>query len=169
LRKTKEINRYESEYYINGAVAQSDNYVVYGGCDGWFRIIDCISGVQTDSMQVEAYIPASLAISGDWCYVADYAENIYGIKLEKGKIVSSKKIIESQDKSRTFVSVPAVSDKMVYIVSDDRNIYTINSTGIERSRNKDGSTAWKYLLKGNVGESFPVVCKDKLLACTKPE
>ena len=155
----KEINRYESGYYINGAVAQSDNYIVYGGCDGWLRVIDCISGVQIDSLEVESYIPASPAISNNCCYVADYAGNLYEIKLEKGKIATSKKIIESHDENRTFVSVPAVSDKMVYIVSDDRNIYAINR--------KNNSIAWKYLLKGNTGESSPVICNDKLLVCTK--
>ena len=158
-KEGKEINRFESGYYLNGAVAQSNNYIVYGGCDGWIRVVDCISGVQTDSMEVETYIPASPAISNEWCYIADYAGNIYEIKLDKGKIVSSPKIVESKDESRTFVSVPAVSDKFVYIVSDDRNIYAINR--------KDGSIAWKYLLKGDTGESSPVVCKNKLLVCTK--
>ena len=158
-REGEEISRFESGYYINGAVALSNHFVVYGGCDGWIRVVDCLSGVQTDSMEVETYIPASPAISGDWCYIADHSGNVYEIKLDKGKIESAKKIIESQDKNSTFVSVPAVSDRMVYIVSDDRNVYAIN-------RN-DGSTAWKYLLKGNTGESSPVVCNDKLLVCTK--
>ena len=63
------------------------------------------------------------------------------------------------DENSTFVSVPAVSDKMVYVVSDDRYVYALNR--------KDGSVAWKYLLKGDTGESSPVVCKDKLLVCTK--
>ena len=158
-RDGKEINRFESGYYVNGAVAQSNNYIVYGGCDGWFRVVDCISGIQTDSLDVGTYIPASPAISNDWCYVADHSGNVYEIRLEKGKITSSKKIIESQDESSSFVSVPAISDKMVYFVSDDRNIYAINR--------KDGSITWKYLLKGNTGESSPVICKDKLLVCTK--
>ena len=155
----EEINRYESGYYINGAVAQHDNYVVFGGCDGWFRVIDCISGVQTDSLELETYIPASPAIHNNRCYIADHSGNVYEIKLEQGKIASSQKILTSQDEKNAFVSVPAVSDKMVYIVSGDRNVYAINR--------KDGSIAWKYLLKGNVGESSPVVCKDKLLVCTK--
>jgi outer membrane protein assembly factor BamB len=155
----KEINRFESGNYINGAVAQSNNFIVYGGCDGWVRVVDCVSGIQTDSLDVEIYIPASPAISNDWCYVDDHSGNVYEIKLDKGKIVSSKKIVESLDESSTFVSVPAVSDKMLYIVSDDRNIYAINR--------KDGSVAWKYLLKGDTGESSPVICKDKLLVCTK--
>jgi len=158
-RDGKEINRFESGYYINGAVAQSNNYLIYGGCDGWIRVVDCISGVQTDSLDVKIYIPASPAISKDWCYIADHSGNVYEIRLDKGKIVSSNKIVESQDKNSAFVSVPAVSDKMVYIVSDDRHLYAIHR--------KDGSITWKYLLKGNTGESSPVVCKDKVLVCTK--
>jgi len=153
------INRFESGYYINGAVAQTDNFVVYGGCDGWIRVVDCIAGIQTDSLDTEIYIPASPAISNDYCYIADHSGNVYEIKLEDGKIVFSKKIIESKDEDSNFVSVPAVSDKMLYVVSDDRNMYAINR--------KDGATAWKYLLKGNTGESSPVICNDKLLVCTK--
>jgi len=155
----KEMARYPSGYYINGAVAQSNHYVVYGGCDGWFRVVDCISGVQTDSLELENYIPASPAVDNDWCYIADHSGNVYEIKLEEGKIVSSKKIMEPKDANRMLVSVPAVSKKMVYVVSDDRHIYAINR--------KDGSMAWKYLLKGDTGESSPVICNDKLLVCTK--
>jgi len=155
----KEINRFESGYYINGAVAQNNNYAAYGGCDGWFRVIDCISGAQTDSLELETYIPASPAIHNDWCYIADHSGNVYEIKLDKGKIISSQKIIEPKDEDRMLVSVPAVSEKMVYIVSDDRHVYAINR--------KDGSMAWKYLLKGDTGESSPVICNNKLLVCTK--
>jgi len=155
----KEINRFESGYYINGAVAQSSNFLVYGGCDGWIRVVDCVTGIQTDSLDVNIYIPASPAISKDWCYIADHSGNVYEIKLDNGKIVSSKKIAESKGKNSNFVSVPAVSDEMVYIVSDDRHIYAINR--------KECSIAWKYLLKGNTGESSPVACKDKVLVCTK--
>ena len=161
----REINRFSSGYYINGAVAQSNNFIVYGGCDGWIRVIDGVSGIQTDSLQAETYIPASPAMNGNWAYIADHAGNIYELKLDKGKIISSKKIIQSRDDDSKFVSVPAVSDKMVYIVSDDRNVYAIN-----RSRDvaRHVSTiAWKYLLKGDTGESSPVISNDKLLVCTR--
>ena len=160
----KEISRFESGYYINGAVAQSNNYIVYGGCDGWIRVVDCISGLQTDSLDVKIYIPASPAISNNHCYIADHSGNVYELKLDNGKIISSKKIIESQDENSNFVSVPAVSDEMVYIVSDDRNIYAIDRRGVSRNT---PTIAWKYLLKGDTDESSPVICKDKLLVCTK--
>jgi outer membrane protein assembly factor BamB len=155
----EEISRFESGNYINGAVALSQNFAVYGGCDGWIRVIDLASGVQTDSLEVDTYVPASPAIHNDWCYIADHSGNVYEIKLDKGKIASSKKIMEPQDESSAFVSVPAVSDEMVYVVSDDRHLYAINR--------RDGAVTWKYLLKGDTGESSPVVCKDKVLVCTR--
>jgi outer membrane protein assembly factor BamB len=155
----KLLNRFESGYYINGAVAQNNNYIVFGGCDGWVRVVDCISGKQTDSLDVEMYIPASPVINKDWCYIADHSGNIYELKLDKGKIISHKKIIESKEANSNFVSIPAVSDKMVYVVSDDRYIYAISR--------KTNLMAWKYLLKGDTGESSPVISKDKLLVCTK--
>jgi len=155
----KEINRFESGYYINGAVASTGRFVAFGGCDGWFRMVDCISGEQTDSLDLKIYIPASPAISQNDCYIADHSGNVYEIKLDRGHIVSHTLLIEAQDDSGPFVSVPAVSEKMVYLVSGDRHLYAIHR--------KDGSVAWKHLLKGDTGESSPVVCKDKVLVCTR--
>jgi outer membrane protein assembly factor BamB len=155
----KEINRFESENYINGAVAQWNDYVIFGGCDGWLRMVDCRSGIQTDSLLADAYIPASPAVSGDYCYVADYSGNIYEVYLKNGKFEQNRKIVESKSESSSFVSVPAVAEKTLYIVSDDRYLYAINRA--------NGAVNWKYLLKGNTGESSPVVCRDKVIICTK--
>jgi outer membrane protein assembly factor BamB len=154
-----EVNRFESGYYINGAVAQIQNTIVYGGCDGWVRVVDAHLGVQTDSLDTGVYIPASPAISDNDCYIADHSGNVYEIKLKNGAISSHKKLIDSSDENSTFVSVPAVSERMVYVVSDDRTLYALHR--------KDGAIVWKYLLKGDTGESSPVVCKDKVLVCTR--
>jgi outer membrane protein assembly factor BamB len=158
-RNGQEINRFESGNYINGAVAQWKNYVIFGGCDAWIRIVDCRTGVQTDSLEVEAYIPASPAVSGDYCYIADYSGNIYEILLKNGKFEKTGKMMEAASENSSFVSVPAVSDKTLYIVSDDRYLYAINRSG--------GEVTWKYLLKGSTGESSPVICRDKVIVCTK--
>jgi outer membrane protein assembly factor BamB len=122
-------------------------------------VIDANSGEQTDLLNVENYIPASPAISGNSCYIADHSGNVYELNLQSGKIISHKKIFEPKDESRSHVSVPAVSEEKVYIVSDDRHVYAINR--------KNSSLAWKYLLKGDTGESSPVICNDKLIVCTR--
>ncbi|MDR3246664.1 MAG: PQQ-binding-like beta-propeller repeat protein [Prevotellaceae bacterium] len=155
----KEINRYESGYYINGAVALWKDHVVFGGCDSWLRIINCTTGVPSDSLLLDAYVPASPAISGDYCYVADYSGNVYELFICEGKISQWKKIVNSAGENNSFVSVPAISETTLFILSDDRYLRAINR--------KDSSLRWKYLLKGNSGESSPVVCSDKVIVCAK--
>lgn len=155
----EEIARFETGYYLNGAVALWKKYALFGGCDAWLRVIDCRTGQQTDSLLLDAYVPASPAVMGDFCYVGDYSGNIHEIYLEKGKIARHKKIRKAAGEEGAFVSVPAVTVDMLYVLSDDRNVYAIDR--------KDSSVSWKYLLKGNVGESSPVVCHDKMIVCTK--
>ena len=55
--------------------------------------------------------------------------------------------------------MPAITDKTLFILSADRYLYAFNRL--------DGSLNWKYLMKGNTGESSPLVCDDKVLVCTK--
>jgi outer membrane protein assembly factor BamB len=132
--------------------------MIFGGCDSWLRIIDCKTGIPTDSLLLDNYIPASPAIWDDYCYVGDYQGNIYEIRIENGKIANHKKILESPDSEVSYVSVPAVSSEGVFILAD-RYFYSINR--------KDGNINWKYLLKGKAGESSPVVCRDRVIACTQ--
>jgi outer membrane protein assembly factor BamB len=155
----KQINRYESGYYINGAVALCQQSVVFGGCDAWLRIIDATEGIAGDSLLLDAYVPSSPAISGNCCYIADYSGNVYELILDKGKIAAHKKILTSSDDNANFVSVPAVSPTMLYTVSYDRYL--------RATERKSGDVKWKYLLKGNTGESSPVVCRNRIIACTK--
>lgn len=158
-RDGSEINRFESGYYLNGAVAVWKEHVIFGGCDSWLRIINTRTGMPTDSLLLDAYIPASPAIMGDFCYVGDYSGNIYELLLEKGKIVRHKKIMKSTNENSSFVSVLSITSETVYALSYERYLYSINR--------KDGKVNWKYLLKGNVGESSPLVCDDKVIVCTK--
>lgn len=158
-RDGSEINRFESGYYLNGAVAVWKEHVIFGGCDSWLRIINTRTGMPTDSLLLDAYIPASPAIMGDFCYVGDYSGNIYELLLEKGKIVRHKKIMKSTNENSSFVSVLSITAETVFALSNERYLYSIDR--------KDGKVNWKYLLKGNVGESSPLVCNDKVIICTK--
>jgi outer membrane protein assembly factor BamB len=155
----KEINRFESGYYINGAVALWEDYFISGGCDAWLRVINGTTGEQSDSLKLDTYIPASPAIDGMYCYIADHSGNIYEIVLQNGKISRSKKVIKATDDGGSFVSVPALSKETLFILSDDRHLYAIDR--------KTGDVRWKYLQKGISGESSPVVCRNQVISCTK--
>ncbi|MDR1594761.1 MAG: PQQ-binding-like beta-propeller repeat protein [Prevotellaceae bacterium] len=153
------ISQFESGYYINGAVGVMKNFFISGGCDAWLKIIDGQSGMVTDSLKLDSYIPASPAIDGNDCYIADHSGNVYAIVIEKGIILSAKKIVEATGSSGSFISVPALSPAMLYILSDDRYLYAIDR--------RTGAIRWKYLQKGNSGESSPVVCRDRIISCTR--
>lgn len=155
----EELSKFESGYYLNGAAALWKNHVVFGGCDAWIRIIDCETGTPTDSLELDAYVPASPAIADNDCYVGDHSGNIYKLTLKNGKIIRHQKIVSEDSDTGSFVSVPAVADDALYIFSGERNLHAISRA--------DGKLKWKYMLKGNVGESSPVVCRDKVIVCTK--
>jgi outer membrane protein assembly factor BamB len=155
----QEIRRFESGYYINGAVALQERYILSGGCDAWLRIIDAASGQASDSLKLDTYIPASPAIEGECCYIADHSGNVYELVVRGGKIVRSTKMRAATSESSTFVSVPAVSATTVYILSDDRYLYAIDRSS--------GHVRWRYLQKGPSGESSPVVCRDQLISCSR--
>ena len=153
------LSRYESGYYLNGAAACWRQEVLFGGCDQWLRMIDCTTGTAVDSLKLDAYIPSSPTISGNTAYVGDYSGNLYAVSLQDGKMGKWSKLKEATEESSDYVSVPAVDSKAVYAFSSDRQLNSYNR--------KDGSLNWSVLLKGNPGQSSPLVCRDKVIACTK--
>jgi outer membrane protein assembly factor BamB len=155
----REIRRFESGYYINGAVALMKQHILSGGCDAWLRIIDGSSGQPSDSLLLDTYIPASPAVDGEYCYIADHAGNVYELKVHEGKIHRSAKVMTATDDSGSFVSVPALSSTSLFILSDNRYLYALNRA--------DGSLRWKYLQKGASGESSPLVCRDRIISCSR--
>jgi outer membrane protein assembly factor BamB len=132
---------------------------VFGGCDAWLRIINGASGQPSDSLELGNYIPASPAIVGEYCYIADHSGNVFEITIQEGKIIHSRKMVEATDDSGAFVSVPALSANTLFVLSDDRHLYAIDR--------KTGEVRWKFLQKGSSGESSPVVCADKIISCSK--
>lgn len=155
------ISKIETDYYINGATALWNDYMVFGGCDSWLRIINTQTGEATDSMELKAYVPASPAILGDYAYVSDYTGNIYEVHLADGKIKDHRILlaVDKEEKDGGSVSIPAVTHDAIYIFTAERYVVCINKA--------DGSERWRKMLKGITGESSPLVCRDKLLACTK--
>lgn len=154
-----ELGKFETGYYLNGAAALWNDFIIFGGCDSWIRMIDSKKGIQTDSLVSDAYIPSSPAIMGDYCYIGDYSGNIYELILKNGKIDSHRKIFDEGDDNGSFVSVPAISKDALYFFSGNRELLAINRT--------NGELIWKYMLKGNTGESSSVVCNNQIIACTK--
>lgn len=146
-------------YYINGAASLWHQYALFGGCDAWLRMVNAKTGEAVDSLQLEAYLPASPAIMGDYAYIADYQGNVYVAYLADSKFRSQRKLLTAPDDGDNMVSMPAVTSDAVYVLAEGRYLLCIDIT--------KGNVKWKQMLRGEVGESSPQVCYDRVIACTK--
>ena len=151
------LSKFETGYYINGAVAVTDGQVAFGGCDQWLRIIDTKVGLRTDSLQLGSYLPASPVFAGRDGYVGDFEGNITHFSLKDGRILDAETISEGEDDS--FTGLPAAGDKAVYFFRGERSLACLSR--------KDNAEKWVTLLKGPVGESSPLETKNGILVCTK--
>ena len=156
----KLLSKFESGYYLNGAAAVLDGYVCYGGCDQWLRVIDTRKGVQTDSLMLDMYLPASPVFMDNDAYIGDYGGNIYHLTFDGGHITSNEKIHRARSADdASFVGMPAVGRDNVYFFSAGRSLTCVSR--------KDASVRWETMLKGPTGESSPRECRNGILVCTK--
>ena len=166
--------QFQTGYYINGTAAVWKNYIMFGGCDAWVRVVDTATGVMTDSLELDSYVPASPAILDGVACACDYNGNVYEMTLDNGKIASHRKLLassadnEGQERLRVgdgtsgiggVVSMPTLTRTDVYILSGDRYISCIDRAS--------GQVRWRKMLRGMTGECSPLVAQDKVLVCTK--
>ncbi len=149
------VSRFESNYYINGAVALSGRFAVFGGCDALVRKVDVLKGVMTDSLLLDAYVPASPAIDGNTAYIGDYNGTIYAIDLGTMKVDTLYRSKTGEDNA--FLSTPAVNNGQIVFYGSDKHLRMMTTNGTE---------LWKFLV-GETGESSPVLTRDHVLACSR--
>ena len=162
-RTGKKTGQVQTGYYINGTASVWKNYMLFGGCDAWVRMVDVTTGVITDSLQLDSYVPASPAILDGVACACDYNGNVYEMTLEGGKIANHRKLLASSEDNEGqdggVVSMPTLTRTDVYILSGDRYISCINR--------ESGQVRWKKMLRGMTGECSPLVAQEKVLVCTK--
>jgi outer membrane protein assembly factor BamB len=155
----KELARFESGYYINGSVACWRGYALYGGCDGWLRMVDVGNGAEVAAVELKAYIPASAAVRGSAAYVNDYAGNLYELSLSSGGMKLERVLCEADDGEGQSTSMPAVSAHMACCLGGDGYLRAFSRAS--------GREMWRALLTGKAGESSPLICRNRVIACSK--
>ena len=159
----KKKGQFRTGYYINGTAAVWKKYIMFGGCDAWVRVVDVATGVMTDSLELDSYVPASPAILDGVACACDYNGNVYEMTLDNGKIASHRKLLvssaDNEGQDGGVVSMPTLTRTDVYILSGDRYISCIDRAS--------GQMRWKKMLRGMTGECSPLVAQDKVLVCTK--
>ena len=153
-----ELSRFDTGNFINGAAAIWEGHILFGGCDSWIRMIDTQTGRITDELELMSYVPNSPAIIGNIAYIGDHSGNMYRIHLANGRFARYEVIEHQEPDNDAFISVPAVTPDAVFYYSG-RHLYAVNRA--------DGALRWSQLLRGNVGESSPVVANDRVIAATR--
>lgn len=154
-------SKFETGYYINGASSVYKDYVLFGGCDRWLRIVNANNGLQTDSLELKAYVPSSPVVYGNRVYVSDYYGDLYDIEIKEGRFAKTNMLIsvEEENEEGGVMSMPTVSEDVICVLTGNRHLKCI-----ER---KSGNIRWTKLLRGDAGECAPLICRDKILVCTK--
>jgi outer membrane protein assembly factor BamB/ferredoxin len=154
----KELARFESGYYINGSVSCWNGYALYGGCDGWLRMVDVTENIEVAAVELKNYIPASTAIWDNMAYVCDFAGNLYEFRLGNGSMTLERTIYEADSEGQS-TAMPAVSSNMVCCIDGDGYLRAFNRAS--------GKEMWNTLLVGKPGESSPLICRNKIIVCSK--
>ena len=153
------VSRVPTGYYVNGAAALCQHTMLFGGCDAWLRLVDGDSGQATDSLKLDAYIPASPVVSGSQAYVADYQGNVYELTLSDGRIATHRKLRVAAADDGGMLSMPVVTDDALVLLTTDRRLLCLDRSS--------GSQRWQAPLGGDAGECTPLLVGNRLLVCTK--
>ena len=89
----------------------------------------------------------------------DPEEQFYVAYLSDGRVRSHRKLITAPADGDNMLSMPAVTSDAVYVLAEGRYLLSIDIA--------QGNIKWKQMLHGDVGESSPQVCNDRVIVCTK--
>ena len=146
----KSLWKFETNNYVNGVPAVLDgDKVAFGGCDSILYVVGLEDGKLVRSVEVEAPIAASMAVSDGIGYVGHFDNAVMAFDLETGDAVWTYRA-----KNFPYYSSPAVTDKFTLIGGRDKGLHCIDRV--------TGKAAWRFGARGRI-DSSPVVCGDKVV------
>lgn len=143
--------KYDTENYINGSPAVSNNLIVVGGCDSFLHVVDGSKGKGREKVEIGSYIAGSAALSGNLAYIGHYDNQLVCVDYIKGKIIWKFGDVEE---GAPFFSSPAIDGKHVVAGARDNNLYCIDR--------ETGKELWKYGT-GGIVDSSPVIVDNKVI------
>ncbi len=138
---------YATENKLNATPAVVDANIIFGGCDGFVRVLDAESGTELAAVDAGSYIAASLAVEWPKVFVGHHEGKLLCIEPFNEKIVWSY-----HKREEPFVSSPALTPNSVILGSDDQRVHAVD---------RDGSFLWEFASNGKVMSS-PLVLSDKV-------
>ena len=141
--------KYSTDNFVNGSPAIAGNKVIFGGCDTYLYVLDLATGKALESIEADAYIASSVAVSSEIGYVGHYDNAVIAFSTISGDILWKYK-----KKSFPYFSSCAVAKEKIFIGGRDKSMHAINR--------KTGEGLWTFKTRGQV-DSSPVLCDGKVL------
>ena len=127
---------YATENRLNATPAVVKNNVIFGGCDGFVRVLDADDGTELAALDAGSYIAAPVAVDWPRVYVGHH----------EAKFLCMEPFAEKthwtyQKREDPFVSAPATNGERIVFGSDDQRVHCVDKKGVAQ---------WEYRTNGKV-------------------
>ena len=144
--------KFETEGYVHGTPGvwtqpargsgDTKNFVIVTGCDSYLRVINIDDGIQTEQVDLGAYVAASPAISQNSVYCGTYGTEILGVALDTGEIAWRYRHPKRQF---PFFASATVTKDSVIIGGRDKMVHALSR--------ETGKPIWTYTTKSSIESS----------------
>ena len=158
--------KFETEGYVHGTPGvwtapesgsgDPKNFVIVTGCDSYLRVINIDDGIQTQQVELGAYVAASPAISQNRVYCGTYGTEILGVALDTGEMAWRYRHPRRQF---PFFASAALTEDSVIIGGRDKMVHAISR--------ETGEPIWTYTTKSSIESSAVIAGTRAFLGTTR--
>ena len=158
--------KFETEGYVHGTPGvwtepesgsgNAKDFAIVTGCDSYLRVISIDDGIQTQQVELGAYVAASPAISQNRVYCGTYGTEILGVALDTGKIAWRYRHPKRQF---PFFASAALTEDTVIIGGRDKMVHALSR--------ETGEPIWTYTSKSSIESSAVIAGTRVFLGTTR--
>ena len=158
--------KFETEGYVHGTPGvwtqpasdsgDAKNFVIVTGCDSYLRVINIDDGIQTQQVDLGAYVAASPAISENRVYCGTYGTEILGVALDTAEIAWRYRHPKRQF---PFFASAALTEDSVIIGGRDKMVHALSR--------ETGEPIWTYPTKSSIESSAVITGTRAFLGTTR--
>ena len=158
--------KFETEGYVHGTPGvwtepesgsgDAKNFAIVTGCDSYLRVINIDDGIQTQQVELGAYVAASPAISQNRVYCGTYGTEILGVALDTGEIAWRYRHPKRQF---PFFASAALTEDTVIIGGRDKMVHALSR--------ETGEPIWTYTSKSSIESSAVIAGTRVFLGTTR--
>ena len=128
--------KFASEDRLNATPGIHKNNVVFGGCDGFVRVLDADTGLELASVDAGSYIAAPISMEWPRVYVGHHEAKFLCLEPFAEKVHWS-----FSKREDPYVAAPAIQKDFIVFGCDDQRVHCLN---------KQGKQLWEFKTQAKV-------------------